>query len=78
MAHFARLNNSNIVTDVIIVADEDAPTEEAGQTFLASLGLSGEWRQTSLEGSFRAKYAAIGDTFTGTEFVSPEPDDESI
>jgi hypothetical protein len=46
MAHFARISD-NIVQQVIVVSDNDAPTEEAGQAFIASLGLAGEWRQTS-------------------------------
>lgn len=77
MAHFAKIENG-IVKDVIVVANHDAPTEVAGQAFLASLGLIGEWIQTSynnnpIEGASRGKYAGIGDIWTGTEFVSPQP-----
>jgi hypothetical protein len=72
MAHFAQINLDNIVTDVIIVADADAPDEVAGQTFIASLGIDGTWIETSLEGAYRGKYAAIGDTWDGTNFVSPQ------
>jgi hypothetical protein len=52
MAHFAKIEN-DIVTQVIVVADElcaggDFPNSEpAGQAFIASLGLNGEWKQTS-------------------------------
>ncbi len=75
MAHFAKIEN-NTVIDVIVVSDNDAPTEAAGQTFLASLGLAGEWVQTSynnnpIEGASRGKYAGIGDIWNGTEFVAP-------
>ena len=75
MAHFAKIEN-NTVVEVIVVANDDAPTEVAGQTFLASLGLAGEWVQTSynnnpIEGASRNKYAGIGDTWNGTEFVAP-------
>ena len=75
MAHFAKIENG-IVQQVIVVSNDDAPTEVAGQTFLASLGLTGEWVQTSynnnpVEGVSRGKYAGIGDTWNGTEFVSP-------
>ena len=77
MAHFAKVEN-DIVTQVLVVANDDAPTEEAGQEFLASLGLAGEWVQTSynnnpIEGASRGKYAGIGDTWNGTEFVAPPP-----
>ena len=33
MAHFAKLDENNLVLQVIVVADSDAPTEAEGQTF---------------------------------------------
>lgn len=48
MAHFAQLNEDNIVQQVIVVADECAPTEEAGIDFITNtLRLGGVWKQTS-------------------------------
>jgi hypothetical protein len=82
MAHFAQVNNG-VVSQVIVVSNDNAPTEVAGQEFLASLGLAGEWVQTSynnnpIEGASRGKYAGIGDTWNGVEFVAPvSPDIES-
>lgn len=75
MAHFAKVENG-VVQQVIVVSNDDAPTEAAGQEFLASLGLEGKWVQTSynnnpIEGVSRGKYAGIGDTWNGTEFVAP-------
>jgi hypothetical protein len=75
MAHFAKVENG-IVREVIVVGNDDAPTEAAGKAFIASIGLAGEWIQTSyngnpVEGQDRGKYAGIGDTWTGTEFVTP-------
>ncbi len=46
MAHFAKIENG-IVREVIVIGNDDAPTEEAGQAFIASLGIAGEWKQTS-------------------------------
>ena len=52
MAHFAQIENG-IVTQVIVVANElcaggNFPeSEPAGQAFIASLGIAGEWKQTS-------------------------------
>jgi hypothetical protein len=48
-------------------------SEPIGQAFIASLGLSGEWKQTSYNNNFRAKYAGIGDTYDAVNdvFVSP-------
>jgi len=77
MAHFAKIENST-VAEVIVIGNEQAPTEVAGQEFIASLGLIGEWVQTSynnspIEGESRGKFAGIGDTWNGTEFVSSQP-----
>lgn len=77
MAHFAQINENNVVQQVIVVSNDDAPTEAQGQEFIASLGLVGEWIQTSynnnpIEGASRGKYAGIGDIWNGTEFVAPE------
>jgi len=75
MAHFAKIENG-IVREVIVVGNDDAPTEAAGQTFIASIGLDGEWVQTSynnnpVEGASRGKYAGIGDLWDGTTFTTP-------
>jgi hypothetical protein len=52
MAHFAKIENG-IVQNVIVIADADCgggnfpESEPAGQAFIASLSLDGEWKQTS-------------------------------
>ncbi len=79
MAHFAKIENG-IVREVIVVGNDDAPTEAAGQAFIASIGLAGTWIQTSynnnpIEGASRGKYAGIGDTWDGTVFASPVVED---
>lgn len=80
MAHFAQLDDNNAVAQVIVIANSVIgepflsfpETEPHGQKFIIDvLGLSGEWRQTSYNGSFRGKYAAIGDVWDGTNFVTP-------
>ncbi len=76
MAHFAQINN-NIVKDVIVISDADCndlpfpASEPVGQSFIASLGLIGEWLQTSYNGNFRGCYAGIGYLWNGTDFVPP-------
>lgn len=75
MAHFAQIENGT-VQQVIVIANEDCgggdfpASESIGQAFIASLGLQGEWRQTSYSSKFRSKYAGIGDTWDGTNFVA--------
>jgi hypothetical protein len=78
MAHFAKVEN-NIVQDVIVVANSDCgggefpESEPVGQSFIASLGIQGEWLQTSYNGSFRGIYAGFLYTYDAEldEFVSP-------
>jgi len=76
MAHFAKIKN-NTVVEVIVVHNNDCDggnfpeSEPAGQAFIASIGFDGEWKQTSYSGSFRSKFAGIGDTWNGTDFIEP-------
>ena len=81
MANFAQVSN-NIVEQVIVIANDDCDnlpfpsSEPVGQAFIASLGYTGDWLQTSYNGNFRGCYAGIGYTWNGTDFVPPvvEPD----
>ena len=86
MAHFAQIDDQNVVRQVIVISDDVAPdpapnNESAGQAFIANvLGLSGEWRQTSYNGTFRGVYAGVGYTYdpVADEFVAPpKPDVEA-
>lgn len=73
MAHFAEIDENNIVIRVLVVADEH---EDRGQEFLADdLGLGGTWIQTSYNHRIRGKFAGIGDTYDAENdiFVSPPP-----
>ena len=55
MAHFAQIENG-IVTQVIFVGNDYAPTEAAGQAFIASLGITGDWLQTSYNTHYVYEY----------------------
>ena len=81
MAHFAKIEN-NLVIDVIVVSNTDCDnlpfpeSEPIGQAFIASLGLTGEYLQTSYSGSFRGYYAAPNYSFDASiseygEFIPP-------
>jgi len=70
MAHFAKIKNGT-VAEVIVIGNEQAPTEADGKAFIASCGLDGEWVQTSYNSNFRGKFAGIGDIWNGTDFVAP-------
>ena len=79
MAHFAQVDDSGIVRQVIVVSNSDCgggdypASNTAGQAFIASIGLNGHWEQTSYSGSFRGTYAGQGFTFDAVNdvFVSP-------
>jgi hypothetical protein len=79
MAYFAKIENG-IISQVIAVSNNDAPdpfpaSEPLGQAFIASLGLDGEWRQTSYHGNFRGNYAGIGYLYDADVdvFIPPQP-----
>lgn len=79
MAHFAQLDDNNIVTQVIVVANEElldngVESEAKGITFCQSL-LGGNWKQTSYNGNMRKNYAGIGFTYDPTRdaFIAPKP-----
>lgn len=81
MAHFAKIQNDKVTTVIVVSNDDcgggDFPESELiGQAFIASLGLTGEWLQTSYHANFRGCYASPGWTFDPTlgeygEFVPP-------
>jgi hypothetical protein len=77
MAHFAELNENNVVTQVIVVhnnelLDNGVESEAKGIAFCQSL-FGGTWVQTSYNANFRGKYAGIKDIYDGEKFVAPEP-----
>ena len=82
MAHFALVDDTNTVREVLTVSNNDCSggdlpeSEPAGQAFLAACGLQGHWVQTSYHANFRGKYAGIGDLWDGTDFVTPGANDE--
>jgi hypothetical protein len=80
MAHFAKIENG-IVSNVIVINNEtledlDFPeSEPLGKEFITSLGLEGDWKQTSYNGNFRGNYARTGDIYDETKdaFIAPKP-----
>ena len=70
MAHFAQLDENNVVTQVIVVGNSDTAdvngveSENIGVAFCQSLlGAETNWKQTSYNGNMRGNYAGIGMTF---------------
>ena len=84
MAHFAQVDEYDIVRDVIVISNADCgggtfpESEPIGQAFINGphpycLALDGDWLQTSYSGSFRGCFAGLGFSYDAVldEFVPP-------
>lgn len=78
MAHFAELDNNNVVKQVIVVnnnelLDNGVESETKGIQFCQSL-FGGNWIQTSYNGNIRKNYAGIGYTYDPDRnaFIAPK------
>ena len=80
MAHFTKLDENNIVTNVYVVNNEvitdsnGQEQEQLGIDFCKSLWGEGNYKQTSYNGNFRKNYAGIGFTYDSTRdaFIEPQ------
>ena len=80
MAHFAELDENNIVLRVIVVGNDDIldengnESEQKGIEFCTNL-LGGRWIQTSYNKKFRVHYAGQGFFYDGQRdaFIPPKP-----
>ena len=82
MAHFAQLDENNVVTQVIVVSNDDCSdsngveSESIGVAFCQKLlGANTNWKQTSYNGNMRTRYAGIGYSYNAEldAFVVPQP-----
>ena len=80
MAYFAKLDENNVVTQVISIANSDTADasgvekEYIGAAFCERL-FGGTWKQTSYNNNIRKNYAGIGFTYHEDidAFVSTKP-----
>jgi len=82
MAHFAKLDKNNVVTEVHVINNiemlsaDGSESELMGVAFLIrwSGGYS-NWKQTSYNGRIRKNYAGIGYTYDAIRdaFIPPKP-----
>ena len=84
MAHFAELDNNNVVTRVVVVGN-DVTTAAGplgnndmhvdGETWCVNFFKGGNWKQTSYNHNFRKQYCGKGYTFDSAKdkFISPQP-----
>lgn len=80
MAHFAELNENNVVVNVYVIMNQDIidenniESEALGINLCKQLyGIDKKFIQTSYNNNFRHKYANIGDYYDDTynAFISP-------
>jgi len=86
MAHAAKIDDSGIVREVIVVDNDKLPdgggftpeVETALNTYLNGIGLDGDWKLTSYNSNFRGTYAGQGFTYDPDldEFVAPTTEEE--
>jgi len=80
MAHFCKLDENNVVTQVVVIDNRDTADasgvekEHIGAAFCERL-FGGTWKQTSYNGNIRKNYAGIGYTYRADidAFVAPKP-----
>ena len=84
MAHFAKLDENNIVEKVVVVGN-DVPTAAGplgendmhpdGEAYCQNLFKGGVWKQTSYNNNFRKQYAGEGHTYDSLKdkFIRPQP-----
>lgn len=81
MAHFAKLDENNIVTQVIVVDNKEIADPHTGEedeilgiAFCKKL-LGGKWVQTSYNNTIRKRYAGIGYSWSKEldAFIPPSP-----
>jgi hypothetical protein len=84
MAHFAKLNENNIVVEIEVVNNDvigNLPfpqSEPVGIEFLQNLfGSNTTWKQTSFNKNFRKNYAGVGYVYDAQKdaFIPPKPYD---
>ena len=80
MAHFAELDNDNVVLRVIVVNNDDVldsdgnESEQVGVKFCEQL-FGGRWVQTSYNANFRRRFAGIGQKYDEINdvFIESQP-----
>ena len=81
MAHFAQIDENNIVQQVIVVSNDDCLDFDGSESKLGIpfcknlLGADTNWVRTSYNNNIRSRYASIGDKYDSTNdvFLSPPP-----
>ena len=77
MAHFAELDDNNVVLRVVVVGNDCVPSDEHidGETWCVNFFKTPNWKQTSYNNNFRKQYCGKGYTYDAAKnkFISPKP-----
>jgi hypothetical protein len=83
MAHFAQLDDENIVVRVIVISNDDILDEDGNESEEIGIALckrlTGEedsrWIQTSINSNIRRQYASVGGIYDPINdvFIDPKP-----
>ena len=78
MAHWAEIDDSNVVMQVL-VGDNNDPAGDEGYSWLIE-NLGGRWVKTSYNNNIRVRYAGIGYTYDERldAFIPPKCHDEAV
>ena len=87
MAHFAELDENNVVLRVIVVNNSELLDENGNESEVKGIAFcqslyardnwhGGIWKQTSYNGNFRKNHAGIGYTYDPVRdaFIPPKPE----
>lgn len=76
MAHYAELDENNIVLRVVVIDNEVEPTEGAGISWCENFFGGGTWKKTSYNANIRKNYAGIGFTYDAVRdaFIPQQPE----
>ena len=84
MAHFAELDNNNVVLRVVVISNDDVDAnggdlstgaEEFVEALFPASSGGVAWKQTSYNHNFRKQYAGIGCSYDASKnmFIVPKP-----
>jgi len=86
MAHFAKIDSSNVVTEVVVVNnavitnESNQEVEQLGIDFMTQLYGAGTYKQTSYNSNMRKNMAVKGGTYDAGRdaFINPKPFDSWV
>jgi hypothetical protein len=85
MAHFAKIDENNIVRRVVVInnsvlLDSDGNEQESLGVEFCAQTFSGTWKQTSYNSNIRKNFASLGYSYNSSidAFVPPKPFDSWV